>query len=148
MTASIEDTEDLLQDTFIKASEKLHTFQNRSTLKTWVFTIAANLAKNLLRSKNRWPDNAAGIAKEATLASPQVMQRFMTVHQSSPHGAFEIREHIDFCFTCIGKTLPVEQQVALLLKEVYDFTIAEMAIILDKTEGAVKRSGFLINVAP
>jgi RNA polymerase sigma-70 factor (ECF subfamily) len=138
MTASREDTEDLLQDTFIRAAENLSSFQHRSSLKTWLFTIAGNLAKNWLRSQKRWPADAADRAKTASLSSPAIMQEFMNLRQSSPHGAFEIREHIDLCFTCIGKTLPIEEQLAVLLKEVYDFKVSEIAEILDKTEGVVK----------
>ncbi len=33
-----------------------------------------------------------------------------------------MREHIDYCFTCISKTLPIENQVALILKDIYDFS--------------------------
>ena len=64
LTASVEDTDDLLQDTFIKATENLDTFQNRSSLKTWVFAIGGNLAKNFLRSKKSWTDDVADLAKE------------------------------------------------------------------------------------
>ncbi|HMH24540.1 MAG TPA: sigma-70 family RNA polymerase sigma factor [Puia sp.] len=138
MTASPEDTEDLLQDTYIRASENLSSFRQRSSLKTWLFTIAGNLAKNSLRSKKRWPANAADSAKTATMNSPEIMQGFMNIHQGSPHGAFEIREHIGLCFTCIGKTLPIEEQLAILLKEVYDFKVKEIAEILNRTDGVIK----------
>ena len=138
MTASVEDTEDLVQDTFIKANKNLHTFKNESSLKTWVFAIATNLTKNFLRSKKLWTDNVTDIGKDAAMASPDFMQKIMGVHQTSPQGVFELREHINFCFTCIGKTLPIEQQVALLLKEIFDFKVAEVAEILQITEGVVK----------
>ena len=138
MTASVEDTEDLVQDTFIKANKNLHTFKNESSLKTWVFAIATNLTKNFLRSKKLWAENVTDIGKDAAIASPDFMQKIMAVNQTSLQGAFELREHINFCFTCIGKTLPIEQQVALLLKEIYDFKIVEIAEILQVTEGVVK----------
>lgn len=134
-----EDVEDILQDTYIKASEKLHTFEQRSSLKTWLFTIATNLAKDLLRTKKRWSANAMDMAKEASMQHPEIhIAQFLKINQTSPQGAFEIKEHIHFCFTCIGKTLPVEQQVAVLLKEVYDFKVSEVARILNQTEGVVK----------
>ena len=138
MTASVEDTEDLVQDTFIKANKNLHTFRNESSLKTWVFAISANLTKNSLRSKKLWTDNVTDIGKDAALASPDFMQKIIAVHQTSAEGIFELREHINFCFTCIGKSLPIEQQIALLLKEIYDFKIIEIAEILQVTEGVVK----------
>ena len=138
MTASQEDTEDLLQDTFIKAHKNLHTFKNESSLKTWVFAIATNLTKNFLRSKKLWTDNVTDIGKNAAIASPDFMSNIMAINQTSPEGVFELREHINFCFTCIGKTLPIEQQVALLLKEIYDFKVIEVAEILQVTEGVLK----------
>lgn len=138
MTASVEDTVDLVQETYIKANKNLHTFKSESSLKTWVFAIAANLTKNFLRSKELWTDNVTDIGKEAAIASPDFMQKIMTVNQTSSEGAFELREHINFCFTCIGKTLPIEQQVALLLKEIYDFKVIEVAEILEVSEGVAK----------
>ena len=121
MTASVQDTEDLIQDTYIKANQNLNAFKNESSLKTWVFAIATNLTKNFLRSKKLWAENVTDIGKDAAIASPDFMQKIMAVNQTSLQGAFELHEHINFCFTCIGKTLPIEQQVALLLKEIYDF---------------------------
>ena len=138
MTASPEDAQDLIQDTFIKAEKGLHSFEGKSTLKTWVFAIATNLAKNFMRSRKLWPENVTDIGKEAAIHSPDFMKGIMEVNQTSPQGAFEIREHINFCFTCIGKTLPIEQQVALLLKEIHDFKVSEVAEILEVTEGVAK----------
>jgi RNA polymerase sigma-70 factor (ECF subfamily) len=41
-----------------------------------------------------------------------------------------MREHIDFCFTCIMKTLPLEEQIALMLSDLYDFADVEAAEVL------------------
>lgn len=57
-----------------------------------------------------------------------------------PDGVFEIKEHIDFCFTCISKTLPIEQQVSILLKEVYQFKVKEIVYIIGRTESGVKHA--------
>lgn len=53
IATSIEDTEDIIQDTFIKASLKLDSFRGESTVKTWIFTIASNIAKDNLRAKKK-----------------------------------------------------------------------------------------------
>jgi RNA polymerase sigma-70 factor (ECF subfamily) len=139
ITAHKEDTEDLVQDTYLKASEKLHTFESRSSLKTWIFTIGTHLAIDYLRTKKKWPLNAIDLAREESMRHPEIhISRFLAVNQTSPQGAFEVREHINFCFTCIGKTLPMDQQVALLLKEIFDFKISELVLILNLSEGVVK----------
>jgi RNA polymerase sigma-70 factor, ECF subfamily len=78
------------------------------------------------------------ISKEEALKSPELISKMMEINTSSLHGNFEIREHIAFCFSCIGKSLPIEQQVALLLKEIYEFKVNEIAEILELTEGVVK----------
>jgi RNA polymerase sigma-70 factor (ECF subfamily) len=60
------------------------------------------------------------------------------VHDTSHAGAYEMKEHMDFCFTCISKTLLIENQVALILKDIYDFQVREIGLILGKTEGVIK----------
>jgi RNA polymerase sigma-70 factor (ECF subfamily) len=138
ITASIADTEDIVQDTYIKAVEKLDTFKEQSSIKTWLFAIASNLAKDNLRARKRWVDNVTDIAKDAALSDPQFFQEAMFIRTTSLQGQFEIKEHITFCFTCIAKSLPLEQQISILLKEVYEFRVNEIMQILDTTEAMVK----------
>jgi RNA polymerase sigma-70 factor, ECF subfamily len=138
ITASVADTEDILHDTYIKATEKIETFRGESSLKTWLFTIASNLAKDNLRARKRWVENVTDIAKEAALSNPEFFQEAMLINTTSPHGQFEIREHIAFCFTCISKSLPLEQQLSILLKEVYEFKVNEITQILDTSEAMIK----------
>jgi RNA polymerase sigma-70 factor (ECF subfamily) len=138
MTASKADTEDILQDCYIKAFSNLGSFRGDSSLKTWLFTIAGNIARDLLKSKKRWPENVTDITKKAALSNPQFLQDSMQIRTSSPQGNFEMKEHIAFCFTCISKSLPLEQHLAVLLKEVHNFKVEEIAIIMDNTEAMVK----------
>jgi RNA polymerase sigma-70 factor (ECF subfamily) len=142
ITANREDTEDILQETWLKASTRLNTFQGRSSLKTWIFAIATNLARDHHRARARWPVNATDMAREESMRDPdRYISRFLEIN-ATPHGIFELREHVGFCFTCIGKTLPLEQQVVVLLKEIFQFTIAEIAEIVEATPGVVKHHLF------
>ena len=138
ITASIEDTEDIVQDSFIKASQNIYTFQHKSSVKTWIFTIASNLAKDNLRAKKRWTENVNDICKSEALANPNYFSELVHIQESSLHGQFEIKEHISFCLTCISKSLPLEQQLCMLLKEVYEFKVLEITQILDTSEAMVK----------
>jgi RNA polymerase sigma-70 factor (ECF subfamily) len=138
ITASVTDAEDIVQDTYIKASEKIDTFRGDSSLKTWLFTIASNLAKDNLRAQKRWVENVTDITKEAALSNPQFFKEAMGIRMSSPQGEFEVKEHIAFCFTCISKSLPLEQQLCIFLKEVYDFKVSEIVTILNSTEAMIK----------
>lgn len=138
ITTSVQDTEDIIQDTFIKAQLKLDTFKGESSLKTWLFSIASNLARDLLRAKKRWPENVTDICKDAAMSNQAFFQEAMQIRMSSPQGNFEIKEHIAFCFTCVSRSLPLEQQLTVFLKEVYDFSVKEIAQILDLTEAMTK----------
>lgn len=132
------DVDDLAHDTFIKAFTKISTFNQDSSLKTWVFKIATNLAYDHLRKLKRWQADAQDRGADLAIGTEGVRRAFWLVHDNSNAGAYEMREHIDFCFTCISKALPIENQVALILKDVYDFQVKEICEILDKTEGVVK----------
>ena len=138
ITASVADAKDLVQDTYLKATEKLHTYRGESSLKTWLFAIASNLAKDNLRAQKRWTEDVTDIARKAALSDPDFFRQAMEIRTTSPHGQFEAREHIAFCFTCISKSLPLEQQLCIFLKEVYEFKVNEIALILATTEAMVK----------
>ncbi|MBL0740460.1 RNA polymerase sigma factor [Chryseolinea lacunae] len=133
-----DDVDDVTHDTFIKAFDKRATFQRHASLKTWVFKIATNLAYDHLRKLNRWPVDAQDQGERLAKSSPEIIQTFRHIHRTAASGNYEMKEHIDFCFTCISKTLVIEKQVALILKDIYDFPVKEIASILDKTEGVVK----------
>lgn len=136
--ASRTDAEDLAHDTFIRAFDKISTFRGDASLKTWTFQIATNLAHNYLQKRKRWSPDVSQQAKELVLSQPALREKIERTARTSPYGRYEIKEHIDTCFTCISKNLPIENQVALLLKDIYDFSVKEIMVILDKSEGQVK----------
>ena len=138
MTTSAQDAEDIVQETYLKAHSKIDTFRGESSLKTWVFSIASNLARDLLRSKKCWPETVTDICREEALGNRQFFEKAMHIRQTSPQGNFEIREHIAFCFTCVSKSLPLEGHLVLLLKEVYSFKVREISQILQMSEAMVK----------
>ncbi|MEL6256200.1 MAG: RNA polymerase sigma factor [Bacteroidota bacterium] len=138
LLANRADAEDISHDTFIRAFDKISSFKGDSSLKTWVFQIATNLAYNELKKRKRWTLDVAQQAKSLVMNSPKLQENIGRTAQSSPYGRYEIKEHIDTCFTCISKTLPIENQLALILKDIYDFSVKEIMLILDKSEGTVK----------
>ena len=132
------DAEDLTHDVFVKAFDKVGTFHDKSSLKTWVFTIASNMCIDFLRGRKRWESDNQDRSREYAESSMDVREAFINTNKYGAHGTFEIKEHIDFCFTCISKTLPIEQQIALILKDIYDFTLKEICEILNQSPGVVK----------
>jgi len=133
-----DDAEDLAHDTFIRAFDKVSTFKGKSSFKTWVFQIATNLALDHLRKYNRWTVDTKERAKQLVSEHNNVRETLIQAAQNNPEGSFDMREHIDHCFTCMGKTLAVEKQITLILKDMYDFSVKEISMILDKTQDIVK----------
>ena len=138
MVANREDADDLVQDTSVRGFERIGQFRADASLKTWLFRIGTNLARDLLRERKRWPADAQDLSKALAMGTPAIGAAFAKTHERSPQGRYDVREHIDFCFTCIGKVLPIDEQVAVLLKDVYAFKRGEIADILEQTEGQVK----------
>lgn len=138
LMANRNDAEDLTHDTFIQAFDKLSTFKGESSLKTWVFQIATNLSYNYLQRQKRWTADVSEKAKKLVLENESLRNQIIKVHESSTEAIYEMKEHIDTCFTCIAKNLPIENQIALMLKDIYDFSVLEIRLILDKTEGVIK----------
>ena len=138
LLANRNDAEDLTHDTFIKAYDKLSTFKGEASLKTWVFQIATNLSYNYLQRQKRWTADVSEQAKKLVLENENLRNEIVKIHQTSPAASYDMKEHIDTCFTCISKNLPIENQIALMLKDVYDFSVNDICLILEKTEGITK----------
>lgn len=138
ITANKQDAEDIVQETWIRAQRSAENFKADSSIKTWLFAIAQNIARDHLRSLKRWPEDVGDIFREAGMRDPDFLREAMAIRHTSPQGQFEIREHIAFCFTCVSRSLPLEQQLALMLKEVYEFSAKEIATIMETSEAMVK----------
>jgi RNA polymerase sigma-70 factor (ECF subfamily) len=138
LVASSADAEDIAHDAFIRGFDKVSTFKGNSSFKTWMFRIATNLAYDHLRQFKRWTVDTKEIAKGIVMNNEVVRNSLIKMGQESPEGTFDMRDHIDHCFTCMGKTLAIEKQVVLILKDIYDFSVKEISLIIDQTQDVVK----------
>lgn len=134
------DAEDIVQETYIKVQQNIATFKGESSFKTWVFTIALNLSKNQLSKQKRWLENAQDYGAALHMQSTEHWTAFKNVFESTPERQYDIKEHLVYCFNCMNKTLELEQQICLLLKEVYDFKVKEIIEITQLPEGKVKHA--------
>src|SRR5205814_8164395 len=119
------DAEDLTTQTFLKMLESIKKFRWRAApFSAWLFRIAHNLAMDHFRAARRWQpeeDVPEPPADEATSAEEGALEAI------GRRSMLELIEH-----------LSVDQQQVLTLKFVFNFSNAEAATILGKTEGAVK----------
>ena len=115
MVGDLEMAEDVVQEAFMKAYLKLHTFQGRSKFKSWLFQIALNTAKNRLRSKRN--DSVEIDKVHVAVQDHQVQDLSQQDLQAT------IRTEVD--------KLPPKQKMALSLRIFEDMSFAEIAEIME-----------------
>ena len=119
------DAEDLTTQTFLKMLESIGRFRWRSApFSAWLFRIAHNLAMDHFRAGKRWQP------EEEVPEPPGAEEPSAEMAAMRSIGRQSMMEMID--------TLSPEQQQVLTLKFVFNFANADVAKILDKTEGAIK----------
>jgi RNA polymerase sigma-70 factor, ECF subfamily len=133
LTACREDAEDLAQEVWIQVFTHLGTCNECSSVRTWLFTIATQVAVEHHRVKARWPMDAQDKAKALAAADPEIPEILRRTHWELPRARYEMREHVDFCFTCIMKTLPLDEHITLMLCDIHDFTTEEAAEVLGRS---------------
>jgi len=140
LVSNKQESEDISQETYIKAFKNIDSFKANASFKTWTFTIATNLAKDSLKNKKRWAENLMDKTRALHLENIHLRDKSIELSRASVNGDYEIREHINFCLGCVNKTLLLVNQICLLLKEVYHFKITEIMVITDLSEGKVKHA--------
>jgi RNA polymerase sigma-70 factor, ECF subfamily len=133
MVTHRQDAEDLLQDVLVRVLENIREYRGEAPFKSWLFGIATHVCLDHLRRKKRWRVEAQKIGEDEAKANPEALPQLMELTRR-PEFRFEVREHIGFCFSCVSRTLPPEEQAALMLKEVLGFTSQEAAGILGLSE--------------
>ena len=119
------DAEDLTNQTFVKMLESIDRFQWRKVpISAWLFRIAHNLAMDHFRSRRRWQPEEEPPEPEGSEERSAEEEALHVIGRQS------MLELID--------DLSQDQQQVLTLKFVFNFSNAEAAEILGKTEGAIK----------
>ncbi len=133
MVTRREDAEDLLQETLVRAIERIPSFRGEAPFKSWLFGIATHVSLDHLRRKKRWRVETQLEGEARARADPERMAEVAAM-MARPDFSFEIREHIAFCFSCLARSLEPEKQAALFLREVLGFTAQEGASMLRCSE--------------
>ena len=132
-----EDTEDLVQETLLKAWQGIGGFRGASTFGTWLCSVGARLAVDHLRRQKRWRVEAQVIYGNECYAN-EAMTAEVVGAVTSPDFMFEAREHIAYCLTCVGRSLPPDQHAALTLRDMAGMTNREAADSLGVTQSVLR----------
>jgi RNA polymerase sigma-70 factor (TIGR02960 family) len=149
MLASAADAEDAVQDTMLAAWQSLGSFEERASLRTWLYRIATNRCLNALRSASRRPAvNATPVhdgpgepprVSEVTWLEPypDLLLEGIPDAQPGPEARYEASEAISLAFVTALQLLPPRQRAALILCDVLGYRAGEAAEMLGTTYGAV-----------
>jgi len=133
MLGSVQDAEDLVQETFLAAWRGLDGFEHRSSLRTWLYRIATNRCLNALRDASRRPD-ALPLPEDrpepTRIGEPLWLQPL-------PDERYELREAVGLAFVSGLQHLPPIQRAVLVLRDVLGFRAAEVAAMVDTSAAAV-----------
>jgi RNA polymerase sigma-70 factor (TIGR02960 family) len=145
---SVQDAEDLVQETLLAAWRGLEAFEGRSSVRAWLYRIATNRCLNALRDRARRPREVPAMPPppEPTRRTeplwlepyPDVLLEDIPDRSPGPEARYETRETIELAFVSALQHLPTSQRAALVLRDVLGFRTAEVADMLDSGEASVK----------
>src|SRR5438445_7057000 len=121
MTGSVMDGEDIVQEALFQAYRKLETFDDSRPLAPWLFRIAHNRCIDFLRRREVRGEADAGAL---------LPDRVMPVDPPGPDLGRAV-EHLVL-------TLPPKERACVLLKDVFEYSLEEIAGLVDSTVGGVK----------
>jgi RNA polymerase sigma-70 factor (ECF subfamily) len=148
MLGSPADADDALQDALLGAWRGLRRFERRSSVRTWLYSIATNSCLRLLEGRAR-RKLATDRARAAHVGMPPggplpesewlepLADAALAVDHATPAVRYEQRERVELAFVAALQHLPPRQRAVLLLREVLDYSAGETAALLETTVPSV-----------
>jgi RNA polymerase sigma-70 factor, ECF subfamily len=134
MLGNEEDANDLAQETFVRVFRARNSFRTNEKFSTWLYTIAANLARNQFRWRSRHPH----VSLEAEMPGmEQTPGGTIPAGDPAPHERMLAVERAGAVRIAVGK-LPEDLREAIVLCEWEERSVAEAASILETTPKAVE----------
>ena len=147
IVGSAQDAEDLLQETLLAAWRGLERFEERASVRAWLYRIATNRSLDALRAGRRRPEDARRMSEmpEPTRRAesiwlepyPDVLLDGIPDEAPGPEARFEAKEAIALAFIVGLQHLPPQQRAVLVLRDVLGYRAAEVAEMLATTPTSV-----------
>lgn len=129
--------EDLIQEVFLQVHQSAASFDTTRRFKPWLFTIAANKARDLLRSRRRRPEMPLDAVVTGESSEGQTFLGFLADESLSPDGTVSLEEQREQVRKVLAG-MPERLREVLVLSYYHGFPYKEIAEILDVPLGTVK----------
>lgn len=143
MLGSIDDADDAVQETLIRAWQSWSSFRHDSSIKTWVYRIASNICLDKLRQAKRrvlpvdLSDPAASIVTPTETLPESAWIWPSPDFGDSPEDILVRKDNLQLCFIALLQTLPPRQRAVLILKDVFEWSAKQIAETLAMSPAAV-----------
>jgi RNA polymerase sigma-70 factor, ECF subfamily len=150
MLGSIQDAEDLVQETYLRAWRSYGGFEGRSSVRTWLYQIATNgcLTELAKRSRRMLPSGLCGpeqdpgtypedAGTEVNWLQP-APDAMVTKDSADPAAIVAAREGLRLALIASLQYLPPRQRAVLVLRDVLAFPATDVAVMLGTTTASVK----------
>lgn len=134
MVGNEDDANDLAQETFVRVFKARESFRTNEKFSTWLFTIAANLARNHFRWRSRHPNISL---ETETGESEQTLGSTLPANSTAPDEEALASERAEAVRMAV-KNLPEDLREAIVLCEWGERSVAEAGTILNATPKAVE----------
>ncbi|HEX7704085.1 MAG TPA: RNA polymerase subunit sigma-70 [Kofleriaceae bacterium] len=152
MAGSIDEADDLVQDSLLRAWRGLATFEERASVRTWLYRVTANVCIDRLRNRTarKRVEDASPAASPDGPMQPPTPDAWLgpcppaVYATESPEARYRARESVSFAFLAALQLLPAKQRATLIARDVLGWSADECAEILDATpvsiESALRRA--------
>src|SRR3954470_17233367 len=145
---SVQDAEDMVQETLLAAWRGLEQYEERDSLRAWLYRIATNRCLNALRDsgrRSRQPPALPFEVPEPTRRGeplwlepyPDALLEGVAETAPGPDARYETKEAVTLAFVAALQHLPPRQRAVLVLRDVLGFRAAEVAEMLESSEASV-----------
>jgi RNA polymerase sigma-70 factor, ECF subfamily len=148
MLGSTHDADDALQDALLRAWRGLARFEGRSSLRSWLYTVATRTCLDIVERRGKralpvdlGPSSDRAVIGDVPLADVAWLGPYnhagLADGPASPDARYEQREAVELAFVAALQHLPGNQRAALLLFEVLGFSVAEIANTMKTSTASV-----------
>jgi RNA polymerase sigma-70 factor (ECF subfamily) len=140
MTGSAHEAEDLVQETYLRAWRSRASFEERSSVRTWLYRIATNVCLTALQGRGRrvLPAGLGAPGDDPDVPLPAAEVLWLTPWLGDPAQVAEQRRMLRLALVASAQHLPARQRAAFLLREVLAMPATEIAEVLGTSVPAVK----------